>query len=161
MPHGFFEQIDYIETVIKKAEYFHLAFSTQDQPYVVPLNFGYAEGVFYVHSKPNGTKLDLLAHNPKVAFSLLTNVETLHDEEQPENCSMRYMSVMGEGSAERVQDLAEKRRALDVISAQYNLPACNYEIPLLQSIAVIKITPHKMTGKWGTVDCDRYFETIH
>ncbi len=159
MPHGFFEQIEYLETVIKQAVYFHVAFSVDDQPYVVPLNYGYANGVFYMHSKPAGKKLDLLAKNPNVAFSLQANVEPLHDADKAENCTMRYLSVMGEGAAERVTDPAEKMIALDAICAQYDLPPYDYNEKMLNAIAILKITPTRMTGKWGNVDCDQYFET--
>lgn len=158
MPHGLFEQIDYLEAVIKKAIYFHVAFSVDDQPYIVPMNFGYHGGVFYVHSKPKGKKLDMLAQNPKVAFTLQTDVETLHDAEEAENCTMRYMSVMGEGVAERVNDRAEKVIALDAVCDQYDLKPYEYNEKMLNAIAIIKITPTKMTGKWGNVDCDQYFE---
>ena len=158
MPHGFFEQIDYIEAVIKKAVYFHVAFSVDDQPYVVPLNFGFKDGVFYVHSKPHGKKLAMLAKNPKVAFSLQTDVEPLHDAEKAENCSMRYMSIMGEGLAQLVQDQDEKMMALDAICEQYDLEPYEYNEKMLASIAIIKIVPETMTGKWGNVDCDQYFQ---
>ncbi|MEE4194027.1 MAG: pyridoxamine 5'-phosphate oxidase family protein [Anaerolineae bacterium] len=159
MPHGFFEQIEYLETVIKQAVYFHVAFAVEGQPYVVPMNYGYANGVFYTHSKPTGRKLDLLAQNPKVAFSLQANVEPLHDAEKPENCTMRYLSVIGEGIAELVQDNAEKIIALNAISAQYDLPPCEADEKMLNAIAILKITPATMAGKWGNVDCDQYFET--
>lgn len=159
MPHGFFEQIDYLETIIKDALYFHVAFAVDGQPYVVPLNFGYINGVFYVHSKPDGKKLALLAQNPRVAFSLQTMVEPMHDAVKAENCTMRYMSVMGEGAAVLVQDLAEKRLALDAVCAQYGLEPYDYKEAMLQNIAIIKITPDQMTGKWANVDCDDYFAT--
>jgi nitroimidazol reductase NimA-like FMN-containing flavoprotein (pyridoxamine 5'-phosphate oxidase superfamily) len=158
MPHGLFEQIDYLEAVIKKAVYFHVAFSVNDQPYVVPLNFGYHSGVFYVHSKPNGRKLEMVSHNSKVAFSLLTDVEPLHEENKAESCTMKYMSVMGEGHAALVTDTEEKIHALDIICHQYNLPTYDYGEKMMKAIAILKIIPGKMIGKWGNVDCDQYFK---
>jgi nitroimidazol reductase NimA-like FMN-containing flavoprotein (pyridoxamine 5'-phosphate oxidase superfamily) len=159
MPHGSFTNLNQIETVIRSAVYLQLALSVDGQPYVVPLNFGYADGVFYVHSKPFGKKLEWLARNPRVAFSLQSGVEPLHDAVKAENCTMRYLSVIGEGRAELVQDLAEKRKALDSICAQYQLQPYAYEIPLLEKIAIIKITPDTISGKWGNLDFEQYLTT--
>lgn len=158
MPQGLIEDRERIETIIKKAVFFHVAFSVDDQPYIVPLNFGFQDGVFYVHSKPKGKKLDMLAQNPKVAFTLQTDVKPLHEANKAEYCTMKYMSIMGEGVAEFVTETQEKIHALDAICDQYNLPKYDYG-KVVESIAIIKITPEKMKGKWGNVDCDQYFET--
>ena len=88
MPHGLIEDRERIEAIIKKAVFFHVAFSVDDQPYTVPMNYGYANGAFYTHSKPTGKKLELLSQNPKVAFSLQTDVKPLHDADKAENCTM-------------------------------------------------------------------------
>ena len=159
MPHGIIEDRKRIEAIIKKAVFFHVAFSVDDQPYAVPMNYGYANGVFYIHSKPTGKKLELLSQNPKVAFSLQTDVKPLHDADKAENCTMAYLSVMGEGTAERVTNTDEKIIALDAICEQYDLPPYEYDDKMLNTIAILKILPTSMTGKWGNVDCDQYFET--
>lgn len=159
MPHGFFEDHEQIKAVIKKAIFFHVAFSVDGQPYTIPMNYGYTNGVFYTHSKPNGKKMDMLAQNPKVAFSLQTDVDTLHEAEKAENCTMRYMSVIGEGVVERVENTDEKIMALDAICEQYDLKPYEYNEKMLKSITILKIIPSQMTGKWGNLDCDQYFET--
>ena len=35
----------------------------EGNPYVVPMNFGYENGIIYLHSGPEGSKLEMLEHN--------------------------------------------------------------------------------------------------
>ena len=52
----------------------HLGLSVNDEPYVVPMNYGYTmeEGklTLYLHSAVKGKKLDMVQANPKVFFSM-------------------------------------------------------------------------------------------
>lgn len=35
----------------------------EGNPYVVPMNFGYEDGIIYLHSGPEGSKVEMLEHN--------------------------------------------------------------------------------------------------
>ena len=50
----------------------------EGNPYVVPMNFGYENGIIYLHSGPEGSKLEMLEHNNNVCitFSLGTCLPT-------------------------------------------------------------------------------------
>ena len=41
----------------------------EGNPYVVPMNFGYENGVLYLHSGPEGSKLEMLEHNNNVCIT--------------------------------------------------------------------------------------------
>lgn len=146
-----------METVIRRASHCQVAFSAEGQPYVVPMNFGYADGCFYFHSRNAGRKLALLRSNPQVAFSLQSDVATLHDAEKAENCTMRYASVIGCGMAHMIEDPQEKIAALDVICRQYELQPYQYSEAMLQATALFKIVVTEMTGKTANIDCEALF----
>lgn len=43
-----------IEAVLKKAAIIHIALLDGDRPYIVPLNYGYAENTIYFHCAREG-----------------------------------------------------------------------------------------------------------
>ncbi len=57
-----------INSIIKKASICRLSMAKDNQPYVVPLCFGYDEKSLYIHSGPGGKKLEILKRNPEVCF---------------------------------------------------------------------------------------------
>lgn len=47
-----------IEKIVAKCEIITLSMRDElNQPYAVPMNFGYQKGIFYFHSAPIGKKL--------------------------------------------------------------------------------------------------------
>ena len=87
-------------------------------PYVVPLNFAYANGFIFFHGRNAGEKIENIIRNAKVSFE----VDTMHSLRQGDSaCSSgtRYTSVIVKGSAGLVEDKAEKASALDYIVTKY------------------------------------------
>lgn len=60
---------------------------------------------------------------------------------------MRYRSVIGFGRTSFVEDLDEKRRALDAIVAHYEEGSFAYPEATVQSMVVIRVKIESMTGK--------------
>jgi len=52
------EELDHI---IHNSLICHLSCSLNDQPYVVPLSFGYDGNAVYFHTAPEGKKIDILS----------------------------------------------------------------------------------------------------
>jgi nitroimidazol reductase NimA-like FMN-containing flavoprotein (pyridoxamine 5'-phosphate oxidase superfamily) len=48
-----------IESIILSSSVCRLALSEDNQPYIIPLCFGYEENTLYFHSAPEGKKLGL------------------------------------------------------------------------------------------------------
>ena len=58
------EEKSQIETIINQCKVCYLGMIDNDQsPYVVPMNFGYKNNIFYLHSGPDGKKIQLLNKN--------------------------------------------------------------------------------------------------
>jgi uncharacterized protein len=137
---------DEIERIIKEAHICRLGLSDKGDPYIVPVCFGFKNNKIYIHSAPEGRKLDILRENPRVCFEIEVDV---HLKEAPDACgwNIAYKCVMGAGTAVIVCDDMEKRRALSVIMKQYSRKENSFEDIDLTSMAIIRIDIQWMTGK--------------
>lgn len=135
-----------VEAVIKQATICHVGVSDNGQPYVVPVCFGYRDRVLYIHSAPEGRKIDILQNNNRVCVQFEADCETV---EAPDACrwSMKYRSVIAFGKASFVHDNHEKRQALDLIMAHYSPRAFQYRDGDFEKIVIIRIDIEHMTGK--------------
>src|SRR5674476_713060 len=85
-----------LEEIIRRAPFCHLAMTDTDNlPYVIPMNFGYHDGIFYFHGKKNGKKIRILKERPEVCIALSTDQELRWQNENVAcSFSMRYKSVL-------------------------------------------------------------------
>jgi nitroimidazol reductase NimA-like FMN-containing flavoprotein (pyridoxamine 5'-phosphate oxidase superfamily) len=60
---------------------------------------------------------------------------------------VKFQSVIGFGKASFVEDSDEKRKALDIIMAQYSDKQFEFPENMLKATAVIKVEIGSMTGK--------------
>jgi nitroimidazol reductase NimA-like FMN-containing flavoprotein (pyridoxamine 5'-phosphate oxidase superfamily) len=136
-----------IELIINKANVCRIALSDNNMPYVVPVNFGYRDKCFYVHSATEGKKIEIIKKNNNVCFELDIGHQILQGNS---TCSttMKYFSVIGYGKAYIIDDFEEKTKALKIIVDHY-IPDTTHKYPekLLKKLVIIKIEINKMTGK--------------
>ncbi len=57
-----------IEQVIAGADICRIGFVDGDEPYIVPVSFGYEDNAIYFHSALEGRKVNLIKKNSKVCF---------------------------------------------------------------------------------------------
>ena len=135
-----------IEAVIRKADICRLGLSVDNQPYIVPLNFGFEGDCLYFHTDQVGKKIDMIRQNNSVCFELDVDCTPVRAE-NPCDWSMKYQSVVGYGTASFLEDPNDKRRALDVIMEHYSGRQGEYPENLLDRLAIIKVDIDSMTGK--------------
>jgi uncharacterized protein len=135
---------DSLEYVIRGADVCRLAFCDGGVPYVVPFCFGYRKGVLFFHSAFEGRKQEILKRNPKVCFEMDIDHVLVRTADR---CSMHYRSVIGFGKASFVEDMLEKREALDLIMDHYKQEPFEYPAATLQRTAIIRVEIEEMTGK--------------
>lgn len=59
---------EHIEEIIRSCDVCFVGLADTDgTPYVIPMNFGYRNGVIYLHSAQEGRSISILERNPKVA----------------------------------------------------------------------------------------------
>jgi len=137
-------------SIIEKAIVCRVAMCWQDEPYVIPMNFGYQDNYIYLHSAREGRKLDILRNNNKVCIEVDADVELVQSQVAC-NTSMKYRSVLAFGKAIILKDIAEKKRALDIIMHHYCYHASpsvfHYPEDALEKVIIVKVKIENMTGK--------------
>lgn len=125
-------------------------------PQIIPMNFVYTDGVIYMHSHIRGEKLENISRNPKVGFEVDQSLEFLPSYfSHPTDASQAdtlYVSVVIKGLGSLVMDRLEKAHALNSLMEKYQpegrYEKINSEMPVLDEVAIIKVTPHTMRGKY-------------
>ena len=87
-----------LEEVLARADVLYLALHDEPAPYVIPLNFAYAEGALWFHCAREGTKLDLIRRDPRVGFSAVADARLVPGAAACD-FSSTGRSVVGRGTA--------------------------------------------------------------
>ena len=141
------KDIKVIESILTKAEVGRIAVTDNNQPYIVPVNFGYKENVIYFHSANEGRKINILKTNNSICFQTEVAHELVKNDVAC-RWSAKYLSVIAFGKANFITDPNEKRKAFDIIMEHYS-PGNKYDYSEenLKSTSIIKIDIEEMTGK--------------
>lgn len=136
-----------IDKILKEAEIIRLAMVDEGNPYLVAMNYAFADGYLFMHSALEGKKIDILKKNNKVAFQADNGVELVIQEEAC-SCGTKYLSVLGTGKAIFIEDIIEKTKALNAIMSKYTGKA-GFKFPekMLEKTLVLKIEIESVTGK--------------
>ncbi len=134
----------WIGDVFRDATVCRVAFAGHE-PYIVPLCFGYEKDRIYLHSAPEGKKMNLFSAGSRVCMEFESGVQ-LVNAGQPCSWGMKYRSVIASGTAHVVEEKEEKIRALSLIARHYGAEGT---IPpdSLDRLAVIRIDLEEVTGK--------------
>ena len=136
--------------ILDKSMVLHLGMVDGDEPYVVPMNYGYTmeDGklTVYLHGALWGRKLDIIRVNPKVFFSLECDVVPF-DGDIACRYGTTYASVMGRGTAEIVTDVEEKKKGLSVLMKTQTGKDFTFEDKMVSIVSVIKIDVAEYTAK--------------
>ena len=139
-----------IKAILDAAKVLHLGLAVDNEPYVVPMNYGYSleDGrlVIYLHSALQGKKLDMIRANPKVFFELDTD-RVPFEGEKPCQYGLSYSSVMGRGRAQIVEDVEEKKKAMSLLMKTQTEKDFTFEDRLVSIVAVIRIDVTEYTAK--------------
>jgi len=138
--------IEEIEEIIKKAEICRIGLVDKEEPYIVPVCFGYEGSTLYFHSAPEGRKIDLIRRNNRVCFEIDNDVEIVNAE-KPCGWTARYRSVIGVGRAVILERNEEKKHGLNVIMRQYSENISGMEFETLDLTSVIKIEIEHIAAK--------------
>ncbi len=138
-----------IESVIQACEVCFAGFTDlEGNPYVIPMNFGYENGVVYLHSGPEGGKIKMLERNNRICITFSHGHKLVYQHAKV-GCSysMRSESAMCRGKVEFIEDGDEKRKALDIIMRHYTENEVAYSDPAIRNVRVWKVAVEQMTGK--------------
>lgn len=135
-----------IDVIIRQCLVCRLGLSDGEEPYIVPLCFGYDGEALYFHSASDGRKIDILRKNSRVCFEF-DIPEGMREAEEGCRWGIKYRSVIGFGTAEIVDDQEDKKKALGIIMAQYSGRKYVFPEDAVARTAVIKVAIARITGK--------------
>ena len=140
-----------IVKILDKSKVLHLGLVDGDEPYVVPMNYGYTlEGeklTIWLHGAPQGRKLDVMRANPKVFVSMECDLEPFEGEVACKY-GLAYSSLMGKGKAEIVEDSLVKQEALTLLMKTQTGKDFQFNDRLAAVVSIIKIDIEEYTAKY-------------
>ena len=139
-----------IRDILDKSKVLHLGLAVDNEPYVVPMNYGYTYEndnlVVYLHSAVRGKKLDMIRANSRVFFELDCDV-TPFEGQVACQYGLTYSSIMGRGTARIVEDVEEKMQAMSILMKTQTQKEFTFNERLVSIVAVIRIDVEEYTAK--------------
>ena len=135
-----------IKDILRKENTCRLAMNDKEYPYIVALNYGYANNALYIHCAREGKKINLLKRNSKVAFQIESGCEIV---KHSKSCqwSTRYQSLVGKGQVEIVDDYEEKIKGLDIIMQHAGKMENEYNSKAVNNVLILKVNIIEISGK--------------
>ncbi|MDR1180579.1 MAG: pyridoxamine 5'-phosphate oxidase family protein [Bacteroidales bacterium] len=140
--------------IIDKNKVCRLALSDNNQPYIVPLNYGYSFGddglTLYFHSACEGKKLEIIKRNNRACFEIDCN-GVLVEGEKPCNYNYVFESIVGTGKIILLDTTAEKEDGLNRLMKHQTGKSATYHFDekIMERVIVYKMIVEEFTGKQG------------
>lgn len=144
-----FEDKERIEEVISKSEICFVGMvDTENTPYVIPMNFGYQDGVIYLHSGPEGRAINILNRNNQVCITFSIDHELVFQHPKVA-CSyrMKAKSVICYGKVNFIEELDDKRKTLDIIMRHYSGREFQYSEPAVKNVKIWEVPLDQVSAK--------------
>ena len=136
-----------MDEIIRGSLVCRVAMSKDNEPYVLPVSFGYDGTAIYLHTAPEGKKIEYFGANPRVCFELECNVELRRDPQNACKWTFGFESVIGYGNIRELVEPAQKEHALNEIMRQYSGKTWPFESASVAKVRAWKIAITSMTGK--------------
>jgi len=141
-----------IQDVLRGRKYVSLALCRENEPYIVTMNYGYdeAQRALYMHCAQEGLKLEFIAQNPTVCGTAIEDRGYLHGE-----CSHAFQSVVFWGEMHVVEELEEKKHAMQVMLDHLEDDPDRVRAEQLKTdkayerVAILRLDMHEISGKEG------------
>jgi nitroimidazol reductase NimA-like FMN-containing flavoprotein (pyridoxamine 5'-phosphate oxidase superfamily) len=136
-----------INEILTESKICRVAMLDNDTPYVLPFNYGYKDNCIYIHSAPEGKKIELLRKNNKVCFEI-EQIAEIVKHEKPCKWATTYRSIIGYGEVDIITDYEQKKKGLDIIMSQYGEDSdLEYADKQIDNIVILNLRITKLTGK--------------
>jgi len=105
-------------TILENVIALDLGMASENEPYIIAMNFVYQKDRIYLHSATTGTKIQYLKKNNRVCF-LVRGDKELVASGHPCSFGMRYRSVIGTGKASFIKAPDDKAKVLSLFVSRY------------------------------------------
>ena len=136
-----------IEQILNESSICRIGFSIDGEAHIVPVNFGYMNNKLYIHSAPEGQKIDFIKKNNRICFEMELDHEIIKDKVAC-NWTTKYRSVIGYGTISIIHEKSQKINGLNIIMSKYGGPDKNsYSESALSRMILLVIDIDTLTGK--------------
>jgi len=136
-----------IEQILNESSICRIGFSIDGEAHIVPVNFGYMNNKLYIHSAPEGQKIDFIKKNNRICFEMELDHEIIKDKVACK-WTTKYRSVIGYGTISIIHEKSQKINGLNIIMSKYGGPDKNsYSESALSRMILLVIDIDTLTGK--------------
>jgi len=131
-----------IDRFIGSSSTVRLGLISEDEPYVVPLNFVYTDGTVYFHCAGEGRKFDALSTGTRICLEF----DVTHGIDVP-GADTFYTSVIAWGNPRILQDRSLKKRALAMLTEKYLGEERRITDTMADGTCIVSVKLDTVTGK--------------
>jgi nitroimidazol reductase NimA-like FMN-containing flavoprotein (pyridoxamine 5'-phosphate oxidase superfamily) len=99
-----------MDDIINASPVCRMAMAHGNEPYLVPLAFGYDGNAVYIHTAIQGKKIEIIEANPRVCIEFEHKVQVMKNDNQACKWSFSFQSVIGFGTISELRDPHQKIR---------------------------------------------------
>ena len=136
-----------VDEIMSKAPVCRLGLCKDNQPYVVPVNFGYDGQYVFFHTAREGMKIDYMTTNARVCFEIEHEIEILPHPDNACQWGVSFYSVIGFGTVHELTNREDKVLGLEQIMRQYSDQKWRFDERMLEQVRVWSIEVEQITGK--------------
>ena len=136
-----------IEAIIRSALVCRIALAKNDEPYLVPVSFGYDGKALFIHTANHGRKIDFIEANQRVCFEFEANVSLQVDASNACRWTFEFESVIGYGRVIELETSEDKARGLNQIMLHYSGRKWEIDDAAISTTRVWRIEIESVTGK--------------
>lgn len=135
-----------IDSILNSGEIIRLAMIDGEEPYLVPMSYGYKGGAIYLHCARDGRKVRALHSSRRVCFEVTCDTEIV---KKAESCGWTYnfRSVIGSADVVFVEEPAEKLLGLSAIMEHYGSSDHSFSDAAVEKTLVIRLDIDEVSGK--------------
>jgi len=136
-----------IDEIIRSALVCRIALADGNEPYVVPVSFGYDGEAIYIHTAKCGRKIEFIEANNRVCFELEANVSLQADDGDACKWTFAFESVIGYGTITELETAEDRIRGLNQIMLHYSGREWEIDEMATATTRVWRIDIESLTGK--------------
>ncbi|MBN2440603.1 MAG: pyridoxamine 5'-phosphate oxidase family protein [Spirochaetales bacterium] len=157
----FIESKKIIEDILTGNTFGFLGMSVDNQPYTIPITYGYNNGKIIFHCAKSGRKIDSLRRNPHVCFTIGNHFGHFVPHPQGAVCHAHSNSVICFGIAAIIEDEEERCKTLNIFNKCIRQDAREIKIEETRNCYAIEITIREMTARIERESsCSNYIYTF-
>jgi len=136
-----------IDAIIHASKVCRVALARDNQPYLVPLSFGYDGRAIYLHTAGEGKKIEFIEANNRVCVEFEHNVELTAHETLACKWSIQFECVIGQGRIQELTQSSDKQYGLNQIMLHYSGKEWDFDAKVISKTRVWRIDLESVSGK--------------